>query len=422
MSLRNRFVNFFNKPKSAESSAAEGSEQSSEQRRPSADSETVTWDSLAAERQDDDKSQITYDDLARLVRFPGSAIDTPEIVNGEGSLSGEPTLSEPTPGGFTENQPASDELTSATIPESQESQESEPISPELQAFKNFFKTDMQIKRELMETAPKPTDDYDEASRMDYVESAYRTFRDFKHDFLGIARDFGFGEPVTKATEDFFQRGQQDFALGGYGPGVTEDLYRKAFTDMRPNFIEEVKDSFVGYKIFGGSLASVVNDASTVNELLHAYHSCIMNSDSILQRIPALAERKALYGDPIVLRGDRSALGQQIFDSFPEGFDVGTTDIVSADDHIMMMVRDRGHALTISSEPDADDPSKIWVNYNVPKLCNEEMIRALPGLAGYTQNGARGGFVVPRDNLGPSIIDFIAKVPTDSDIPPYNYGQ
>lgn len=84
MSLRNRFVNFFNKPKSAESSAAEGPEQSSEQRQLSADSETVTWDSLAAERQDDDKSQITYDDLARLVRFPGSATDTPEIVNGGG--------------------------------------------------------------------------------------------------------------------------------------------------------------------------------------------------------------------------------------------------------------------------------------------------------------------------------------------------
>lgn len=393
MSLRKSFANFFSRSKSPEAPATQG--QSSEPDQP-VNPETVTWDTLTDERKDAAEPQITYDDLARLVRFPGSAPEIPEA----------PETSEP--------------ILAAT--EAIEPAEAEPVSPELQAFKNFFKTDMRIKRELMDAAPKPADDYDEASRMDYVEDAYHTFRDFKHDFLGIARDFGFGEYVAKSTENFFQRGQQNFALGSYDPGVTQDLYRKVFTSMRPDFIEEVKDSFVGYKILGGSLDSVVDDASTVNELLHAYHSCIMNSTRILKSIPALAEKPGKYGNPIILRGDRSALGQQIFDSFPENFDVGITDIVSVDDHIMMMVRDRGHALTISSEPDAEDPSKIWVNYNVPKLCNEEMIKALPGLAGYTENGARGGFVVSRDDLGSSIVNFIAKVPTDSDIPPYNFGQ
>lgn len=437
MSLRNRFANFFNKSKSPEASAAQSSEQSSEQEQ-LAGHDAVTWDSLAVERQGDDRPKITYDDLARLVRFPGSTPSEPspaedktgatpeafakndlEIANGGGSLSDELTpsaLATETASTLV----ATDHVDPSITPESQES---EPISPELQAFKNFFKTDMRVKRELIDAAPKPTDDYDEASRMDYVEDAYRTFRDFKHDFLGIARDFGFGEYVTKSTEDFFRRGQQDFALGSYGPGVAQALYRKAFTDMRPDFIEEVKENFVGHQLFGGDLGSVVHDASTVNELLHAYHSCIMNSDGILRRIPPLAEKKALSNnDAIVLRGDHSALGQQVFDSFPEGFDVGDTDIVSADDHIMMMVRDRGHALTISSEPDTDDPTKIWVSYNVPKICNEEMIKALLGLAGYTQNGARGSFVVLRDELGSSIVDFIAKVPTDNDIPPYNYEQ
>lgn len=275
---------------------------------------------------------------------------------------------------------------------------------------------MRVKRELLDATPKPTDDYDEASRMDYVEGAYHTFCDFKHDFLSIARDFGFGEPVQKSTEDFFLRGQQDFALGDYGPGVTGNLYRKVFTDMKPEFIEEVKSGFVGYKILGSSLDSVINDASTINELLHAYHSYIMNNNHILQRIPILDEKKARYGGSITLRGDHSALGRQVFDSLPDDLGIGRTDIVSADDHIMMMVRDRGHALTISGEPDADDPSKIWVNYNIPKICNEEMIKALPGLAGYSPNGARGSFVISRDAFGPSLANFIAKVPTDDDMP------
>lgn len=83
MSLRNRFTNFFNKPKSADRPAAQSQEQPAEQEQ-SSGSEAVTWDSLAAERRDDGKSQITYDDLARLVRFPGSVTDTPGTVNGGG--------------------------------------------------------------------------------------------------------------------------------------------------------------------------------------------------------------------------------------------------------------------------------------------------------------------------------------------------
>lgn len=83
MSLRNRFANFFNKPKSANRPAAQSQEQPAEQEQ-SSGSEAVTWDSLAAERRDDDKSQITYDDLARLVRFPGSVADIPGTVNGGG--------------------------------------------------------------------------------------------------------------------------------------------------------------------------------------------------------------------------------------------------------------------------------------------------------------------------------------------------
>lgn len=414
MSLRNRFANFFNKPKSADRPAAQSQEQPAEQEQ-SSGSEAVTWDSLAAERRDDGKSQITYDDLARLVRFPGSVTDTPAIVNGGGSSSDEPTPAAAEPGPLVPETPPADTPATARPAESAETQET-LNSPELQAFKNFFKTDMRVKRELLDVAPKPTDDYDEASRMDYVESAYRTFRDFKHDFLGIARDFGFGEPVQKSTEDFFLRGQQDFALGDYGPGVAGNLYRKVFTDMNPEFVEEVKSGFVGYKILSSSLDSVINDASTINELLHAYHSYIMNNNHILQRIPVLDEKKARYGGSITLRGDHSALGRQVFDSLPDDLGIGRTDIVSADDHIMMMVRDRGHALTISGEPDADDPSKIWVNYNIPKICNEEMVKALPGLAGYSPNGARGSFVIPRDTFGPSLASFIAKVPTDDDMP------
>ena len=76
-------------------------------------------------------------------------------------------------------------------------------SPEVQAFKNFFKTNLRIKRELIQAAPSLADNYDEASRMDYVESAYRTFKDFRPDFAAIERDFHFSPNISEQTDAFF---------------------------------------------------------------------------------------------------------------------------------------------------------------------------------------------------------------------------
>lgn len=171
---------------------------------------------------------------------------------------------------------------------------------------------------------------------------------------------------------------------------------------------------MGYKLFG-SLDSLISSSKTINELLHAYHSYIMNNEQILQGVPDITHKDNNYGYTITLRGDKSGLSQQVFNAIPSDLDIGTTDIIAAGENIMMMVRDRGHALTISAEPDHSKPDQIWVEYNVPKLCNVEMIKALPGLDGYSENGARGRFIVSKGDLGDKIAKFIAQVPTDSDM-------
>ncbi len=186
--------------------------------------------------------------------------------------------------------------------------------------------------------------------------------------------------------------------------------------MRPAFVEVVKDKCVGYIVSRGDvLESLIDQSSSINELLHAYHSYIMNNEDLLQAIPPLAEKKNQYGYPIVLRGDDSAPARQVFDALPDDLDVGYTDIIAADDHLMMMVRERGHALTINSSPDPGHPGELPVEYNIPKICNENMIKTLPGLTGYSENGARGVFSVPQSEIGPRLVDFIAKVPMDSDM-------
>lgn len=419
MKFKNPFNRFFSKnqstPESITPAGAEVSEVSEVAETPGAEA-TTSWDDLA--KLNSDTSTTTFDDLA-AVPFAGVASVTVESVTPESLApsTGEDTAAEENISSIDSNRDVDESDHSELSPEdsSEASAEDEAaISPELRAFKNFFKTDLRIKRELMDAAPSPADDYDEASRMDYVDTAYRTFKDFRADFAGIARDFHLEGVASDATNAFFQRGAEHFAPGNYGSGITEKLYREEFTDLRPDFVEKVKDECVGYT-FGGNLHALIEDSRTVNELLHAYHSYIMNSEGILQGVPAVVEKENDYGYNITLRGEDSALSRQVFDALPDDLDVGDTDIIGADEHVMMMVRDRGHALTIGAEPDSAKPDQIWVEYNIPKLCNVEMIKALPGLSGYTDNGARGGFFAARDSLGTAIADFIGKVPMDSDM-------
>lgn len=353
------------------------------------------WEDLASLSADSQGGTTTFDSLATEVPFAG---DEPSNE----SNSSPHVLPEI---------PAKNNL---EFSDSSEQQESE-ISPDLQAFKNFFKIDLRIKRELMQAAPSQTDDFDEGSRMKYVDDAYHTYKDFRSDFAQIEQDFHLGETVQRCTDEFFRRGAEHFAPSRYDASITKKIYQEEFTDMRRDFIEKVKNKFVGYKLVRGNLGAMIAGSRSVNELLHAYHSFIMNNENILQNVPPVSSKENSSGYSIVLRGEETALSKQLFDSISDDLNIGDTDIVSADENIMMMVRNRGHALTISAEPDGAQPDKMWVEYNVPKLCNIEKIKALPGLSGCTENGASGGFFVSRNEFGSKISEFIVRVPNDKDM-------
>ncbi len=189
--------------------------------------------------------------------------------------------------------------------------------------------------------------------------------------------------------------------------------------MSKNLIENVKENFVGYTDFGEKeLSDLICESSTINELLHVCHSYIINNDIILSSITKLEEKKNEFGYPITLYGEKSELSEKLFKEFPLDLDVGWTDIVSIQDQILMMVRDRGHALTLTIDNSQDKP---FVKYFIPKICNEDMIRALPGVdeKALSKNGVLGSFECDKNELLSNLFGFIGKVPTDNDIPSRN---
>ena len=287
----------------------------------------------------------------------------------------------------------------------------------LEAMKEFFERDMKIKETLMSLAPTEADDYDELSRMEYVDKLEKGLDSLEYDTLASIKKFGFGEELNNTIREYFANKKKSMAVGKYEAGICQKIYNSEFASMSENFIEEVKEGFVGYAFFSNpsKLPGFVKKAKTVNELLHSIHSSIVNNDEILESMPQMGTKRNTIEEPITLYGEENEVAEKIFKEFPLEMDCGITDIVSLKNKVLVMIRDRGHALTI--DMDTTNPKEVEVKYFVPKLCNEEMIRKLPGIneSSITKSGASGFFVSDKDKITKDLFDFIEKVPTDGDM-------
>lgn len=287
----------------------------------------------------------------------------------------------------------------------------------LETLKNFIKTDLSIKNDLLELAPNKTDNFDESSKINYIDKLYKSLKDLEFDFKSSLKGFNFDNKINESLTEFFNKEKEKLAISNYNNINCNEIYQNNFSDMSKTFIEDVKKTFVGYTSFNeNDLNTSIKEAKTINELLHTCHSYIMNNQSILNSITKISEKQNQFKYPISLYGEQTKAAEELFNNFPMDLDVGWTDIISLEDQIFMMVRDRGHALTIDIDTSKDD---YLVKYFIPKLCNEEMIKALPGINkdNISQNEASGCFQCKNTEFTNKLFSFIEKVPTDNDIPP-----
>ena len=287
----------------------------------------------------------------------------------------------------------------------------------LETLKNFIKTDLSIKNDLLELAPNKTDNFDESSKINYIDKLYKSLKDLEFDFKSSLKGFNFDDKINESLTEFFNKEKEKLAISNYNNINCNEIYQNNFSDMSKTFIEDVKKTFVGYTSFNeNDLNTSIKEAKTINELLHTCHSYIMNNQSILSSITKISEKQNQFKYPIILYGEQTKAAEELFNNFPMDLDVGWTDIISLEDQIFMMVRDRGHALTIDIDTSKND---YLVKYFVPKLCNEEMIKALPGINkdNISQNGASGYFQCKNTEFTNKLFSFIEKVPTDNDMPP-----
>lgn len=283
-------------------------------------------------------------------------------------------------------------------------------------LQHFFEVDIRIKKEMISIAPPTNNQYIDNER--YADSIndflIYTFSELKC----IASDlFGFDSFIMQKISMLENQIKNNFYLCGFDIEKLRLFYKNCISNMEIDFINSVKKECVGYTMGG---IDSVQKANTINEILHFMHSFILNCESILQSIPPIVQKINDYEYPIVLRGTKVPIFEQLFAAFPNEIDVGLTDMVAINERkLIMMVRDRGHALTIEITLNAQTAR---LDYFIPKLCNIDMINSLSGINKVNENsiGATGVIEVPIDDLANTLFDFISKVPMDSDIVSKHY--
>lgn len=282
-------------------------------------------------------------------------------------------------------------------------------------FKNlkaFFIEDMKIKEGIIKLAPTELDDYDESSRIEYTDKLYKELKYLEETFIKIIKSLELGDNAIDVIREHFNKSRELFLKGHYEKGEIEKLYRDVFSNMDFKLVELVKENCVGYFLTKEGLGELINKSKSINELLHVVHSYICNSDDLLKSMPILASKDNEEEYPITLYGEQSETAKKIFEEFPISLMCGSAEIVSMENMILIMVRDRGHALSINI--DISNKDNILVKYFIPKLCDRGMIEKLPGInkSGITNNGATGMFSTTQKDLSHKLFNFIGRVPMD----------
>lgn len=279
----------------------------------------------------------------------------------------------------------------------------------LNRMERFFKYNLEVKHILHQTVPKEENLYNKEYSIEYSDKMFKAINDIEYYINVMMKDYNFSKDDVKYFEHFIKALKQELIKCGYDYYKLKSFYEICISEMNEGLVNEVGENCVGYKIFRGVPLS---QAKTINEILHVVHQTVINNEAILTSLPKLQEKMNKEGFPITLYGKNSEISNKIFNAFPLELTCGFTEIVSlSNDTIIMMIRDRGHALSIEIEKSTD---KYYVKYFIPKICNVDMVNSLKGVTKVTKESKYtvGLFSSTLDKLPLELIDFISKVPTD----------
>lgn len=271
----------------------------------------------------------------------------------------------------------------------------------------FFKYDILVKNILYSVSP---DDIYSYSGQQYAKKLDGAIDYVEYYMVSMLNMFPICD--NQYVKSFFDTLRFKLDECNYDFYKLKEFYIQSFSSMNTELLNNVAENCVGYKLIRNIDLKKVN---SLNELLHVFHQKLVNDENIYQKMPKVCDKKNIEEFNVNLYGENTDLALTIFNSFPYDLSTGDVDIISFDNNFLIMVRDRGHALSLEISRNQD--GKYFVQYFIPKICNIDMVNNLVGVDKVDDKSkyTRGKFEIDVQNLPYSIVDFISKVPTDSDI-------
>lgn len=296
----------------------------------------------------------------------------------------------------------------------------------LSQFERFFELDLKLKNVLYTLAP-PTFTTDMDILIKYSDKLYATVNLIKNILLEMSNLMHLSPECQLVIQEKMEKYKQIIANTDYTFNSLANIYNECFAKMSEVVLNNIKSNIFGHALIYDNaledrditMEELLQACNSANEMLHALHSYITNDIDFMRQIPALAQKFNIdEGDPVTLRGDVNPLALAIYNAIHEDFDAGELDIIAINKRhkILMMARNRGHALSIEIELKND--LEVGVSYFIPKASiNPMMISQLKGINGYQAGDqfASGAFLTTQNELVDDIFKLIEGTPTDYDI-------
>lgn len=278
----------------------------------------------------------------------------------------------------------------------------------LKKLELFFEYDQRIKDILFKIQMDESDKYDIDRKIDKIDRDLDKL-ELYIDMILLSYPVMSSNDITKMFEDY-----RDKLYKCKNSNELEKFCINNMTDLSSDFVKNVGLKSCGYSFH--SPLSCKDQVKTINELLHMLHMYVTNDFDIYNSINLIDSKINFEDYDINLRGEVNDIGKNIFDNIPYELSSGDIDIIAfSNNKVLIMIRDRGHALVLDIKKDVDH---CEIKYHIPKICNVDMVKKLRGLGSEftdTSKYARGYFETSIDTVGKEIADFISNVPMDSDI-------
>lgn len=279
----------------------------------------------------------------------------------------------------------------------------------------FFKADLQMKNDIASLMPQSTF-FGDTTVERAADNLYNGIRDLKDDLLIVAGPF-LGDQEKAFIENWARDAQMKVAEAGFDANKLHKAYMDTVGNMRPEFVQQVNSRVCGHTL---SLAEgcSLDGAKTFNEILHNVHVYLERNNMIHEQFPSsqsISESVTVFGEQTELTKQLEASLAPLCSIANTSRQAGDTSIMSINDRsALVMIRDVGHATTFKVEQ--IENGQFSINYFIPKVTNEDMVKFLPGLNSMQNGMAFGNISVDQAHVGAATMTLAYNIPTDIFMP------